>query len=43
VTGAFDNSPANPANPAPEKRVRFGLQTWDEMFIGFFEAADDPD
>ena len=42
VTGAFDNSPANPANPDGAKRVRFGLQSWDEMFIGFFEAADDP-
>ena len=42
VTGAFDNSPDNPANPDPRTRVRFGLQSWDEMFIGFFEAADDP-
>ncbi len=43
VTGAFDNSPANPANPDPKKRVLFGEQSWDEMFIGFFEAADDPE
>ena len=42
VTGGFDNSVANPANPDSTKRVRFGLQSWDEMFIGFFEAADDP-
>ena len=42
VTGAFDNSPHNPANPDPSQRVRFGLQSWDEMFIGFFEAADEP-
>jgi peroxiredoxin len=42
VTGAFDNSPDNPGNPDPRKRVHFGLQSWDEMFIGFFEAADDP-
>ena len=42
VTGAFDNSPDNPANPDAHKRVRFGLQSWDEMFIGFFDAADDP-
>lgn len=41
VTGAFDNSSKNPANPDPKKRVRWGLQSWDEMFIGFFEAADD--
>ena len=42
VTGAFDNSPENPSNPDPHSRVGFGLQSWDEMFIGFFEAADDP-
>lgn len=43
VTGAFDNSAANPANPDPNRRVYFGKQSWDEMFIGFFEAADDPE
>lgn len=43
VTGAFDNSAANPANPDPTRRVHFGLQSWEEMFIGFFEAADDPE
>lgn len=42
VYGAFDNSADNPGNPDPGKRVSFGLQSWDEMFIGFFEAADDP-
>ena len=42
VTGAFDNSPENPGNPDATKRVHFGLQSWDEMFIGFFDAADDP-
>ncbi|MEN9674781.1 MAG: hypothetical protein RIS76_677, partial [Verrucomicrobiota bacterium] len=42
VTGAFDNSPRNPSNPDPSKRVHFGEQSWDEMFIGFFDAADDP-
>src|SRR5262249_45309290 len=25
----------NPYNPAPEKEVRFGLQTWDEMMVGW--------
>lgn len=43
VTGAFDNSRKNPANPDAARRVRFGLQSWDEMFIGFFEAADEPE
>jgi hypothetical protein len=42
VTGGFDNSSTNPSNPGPHKRVQFGLQSWDEMFIGFFDAADDP-
>lgn len=42
VTGAFDNSPGNPSNPDPAARVGFGLQSWNEMFIGFFEAADEP-
>jgi peroxiredoxin len=41
VTGAFDNSPGRPGNPDPTRRVHFGLQSWDEMFIGFFEAATD--
>ncbi|MFL5343093.1 MAG: redoxin, partial [Gemmataceae bacterium] len=31
----WDNSPNNPLNPAPEKPVRFGLQTWDEMMVGW--------
>lgn len=43
VSGAFDNSARNPANPDPNRRVVFGEQSWDEMFIGFFEAADDPE
>ncbi len=42
VSGAFDNSAARPGNPDPTQRVRFGLQSWDEMFIGFFDAAEDP-
>ena len=43
VTGGFDNSAANPANPDAYKGISFGKQAWDEMFIGFFEAADDPE
>lgn len=41
-TGGFDNSPHNPANPDPAKRVKWGDQSWDEMFIGFFQASDVP-
>jgi peroxiredoxin len=35
VRGAFDNSPLNPANPDPSKEVISGVQSWDEMFIGY--------
>jgi peroxiredoxin len=31
----WDNSRNNPLNPAPDKSVRFGLQTWDEMMVGW--------
>jgi mono/diheme cytochrome c family protein len=40
--GVFDNSPTNPDNPDPTKRVRFGAQSWDEMFIGYMVYADAP-
>ena len=36
VVGAFDNSISNPLNPDPEKEINFGLETWDEMFTGYF-------
>jgi hypothetical protein len=39
----FDNSKANPANPDPTQTVWFGLQTYEEMMIGYFEAVWDPD
>lgn len=37
VTGWFDNSENNPANPDPEVMVRWGEQTFDEMLIGYVE------
>lgn len=37
ITAVFDNSAANPANPDPTKRVRWGDQTTDEMMIGYVE------
>ncbi len=40
--GVFDNSAGNPSNPDPSKRVRFGEQSWDEMFIGYMVYADAP-
>lgn len=36
VTGAFDNSELNTANPDPDEQVTFGLQSWEEMFIGYW-------
>ncbi len=41
-TGGFDNSSRNPANPDPAKRLRWGEQSWDEMFIGHFSASMSP-
>jgi hypothetical protein len=35
----FDNSKANPANPDPSRWVPTGMQTWDEMFNGYFDVA----
>lgn len=37
VTGHFDNGVDNPANPDPSKEVRWGLQSDDEMLIGYLE------
>jgi peroxiredoxin len=31
----WDNSANNPLNPDPKKSARFGLQTWEEMMVGF--------
>ena len=36
--GVYDNSAANPDNPDPKREVFFGLQSDEEMFIGFFEV-----
>jgi len=38
-TGGFDNSARNPSNPNPGKRVTWGPQSFDEMFIGFMDVA----
>lgn len=37
----FDNSAANPRNPDPSTGVRYGLQSWQEMMVGFFDVAVD--
>jgi mono/diheme cytochrome c family protein len=41
VTGYFDNSAKNKANPDPTKEVRFGEPTYDEMMIGWIEYTVD--
>ena len=41
-SAGFDNSARNPANPDPAKRLHWGEQSWDEMFIGHFSAAPAP-
>ena len=37
ATGWFDNSTDNPANPDPNATVHWGLQTTDEMMLGYAE------
>lgn len=37
ITAVFDNSSGNKANPDPNKAVRWGQQTYDEMMIGYVE------
>ncbi len=41
VTTWFDNSKNNKYNPAPDKVVRWGDPTYDEMMIGFIEYTVD--
>lgn len=35
----FDNSAENPNNPDPNKTIRWGDQTWQEMMIGWTDIA----
>ncbi len=42
LTGGFDNSPRNPANPDPKKTVHWGEQSWEEMFLGWYNVTWDP-
>ena len=34
--GAFDNSSQNPYNPDPNSTIYWGEQSWEEMFMGFY-------
>jgi hypothetical protein len=36
VDGVYDNTYQNPLNPDPTKELTFGIQSTDEMLIGFF-------
>jgi hypothetical protein len=38
VTAVWDNSEGNPANPDPAQEVIYRGDTFNEMFVGFFEA-----
>lgn len=40
-TAHYDNSAFNPFNPDPNKAVRHGQQTFDEMMFGFLFYTDD--
>ncbi len=37
AVGAFDNSAQNRFNPDPATEVNWGEQSWEEMFMGFYE------
>ena len=39
-TGAWDNSPQNLDNPNPKVSVTFGEQTYEEMFIGYYNYGE---
>ncbi len=40
LSGAFDNSDQNEENPDSSATVRWGEQSWEEMFIGYIEYSD---
>jgi hypothetical protein len=42
VEGLFDNSEYNPGVPDPTVTAYGGLQSWEEMFIGYFSYTDVP-
>jgi hypothetical protein len=43
ISGTWDNSARNPANPDPKKTVRWGDQSFDEMFLGWYNVTWDPE
>jgi len=43
LTGGYDNSPRNPANPDPTRTIHWGDQSFDEMFLGWYNVTWDLD
>lgn len=43
ISGSWDNSKLNPANPDPNRPIHWGEQTFDEMFLGFYHVTWDAD
>ena len=43
LSGGFDNSDRNPANPDPKKTVHWGDQSFEEMFLGWYNVTWDPE
>jgi hypothetical protein len=41
LTGSWDNSARNPANPDPKRTVHWGDQSFDEMFLGWYNVTWD--
>ncbi len=41
-TASYDNSADNPLNPDPTQTVRFGLQSWEEMLVGYYTTVRAP-
>ena len=41
VSGGYDNSINNPSNPDPKKAVHWGDQTFNEMFLGWYNVSWD--
>ncbi len=43
LSGSWDNSVRNPANPDSKKTIRWGDQSFDEMFLGWYNVTWEQD
>jgi hypothetical protein len=43
ISGSWDNSKHNPANPDATRTIHWGEQSFDEMFLGFYNVTWDTD